>query len=276
MPARWRTDNQLWVEAFVCFNFLGLALDILIAHSANHFRRSSEYIPLYFSLVAPAVLFAGFLARERWRHQQVWCDLGHLVGWAAVGIGLTGTVLHLDSQFFYERTLRSLTYAAPFAAPLAYTGLGLLLIMNRMVRPDSLEWAQWVILLTLGGFLGNFVFSLTDHAINGFYYAVEWLPVASSAFAVSFLLALLLVPVNRRFLLLCGAVLVFQGLVGVAGAVLHLLADGGGHGPGLFAKLVHGAPAMAPLLFPNLVLLGLIALWARHRHLPEAAGSPPP
>lgn len=25
---------------------------------------------------------------------------------------------------------------------------------------------------------------------------------------------------------------------------------------------------MAPLLFPNLVLLGLIALWALNRHLP--------
>lgn len=74
--------------------------------------------------------------------------------------------------------------------------------------------------------------------------------------------------INRRFLLLCGAVLVFQGLVGVAGFFFHILADGGGHGASLFEKLAHGAPAMAPLLFPNLVLLGLIALWALNRHLP--------
>ena len=84
-------------------------------------------------------------------------------------IGLTGVILHLDSQFFHARTLRSLTYAAPFAAPLAYTGLGLLLIVNRMVEPDDIEWAQWVLLLALGGFAGNFVFSLTDHAMNGFF-----------------------------------------------------------------------------------------------------------
>ena len=50
-------------------------------------------------------------------------------------VGLSGVIFHLESRFFYERTLRSLTYSAPFAAPLAYTGLGFLLIMNRMVEP---------------------------------------------------------------------------------------------------------------------------------------------
>jgi hypothetical protein len=83
-------------------------------------------------------------------------------------------VLHLDSRFFDERTIRSLTYAAPFAAPLAFTGLGLLLILNRLVAADSAEWAHWVLLLALGGFIGNFVFSLTDHAQNGFFNPVEW------------------------------------------------------------------------------------------------------
>ena len=71
---------------------------------------------------------------NRW--PAVWKDLGYLVGWLAVLVGLTGVILHLESHFFYERTLRSLTYSAPFAAPLAYTGLGFLLIMNRMVDPE--------------------------------------------------------------------------------------------------------------------------------------------
>ena len=91
----------------------------------------------------------------------VWRDLGHLVGWLAVAIGLAGVILHLDSHFFYERTIKSLVYAAPFAAPLAYTGLGLLLVMNRMVAADSREWPLWVLLMALGGFVGNFLFSLT-------------------------------------------------------------------------------------------------------------------
>jgi hypothetical protein len=184
-----------------------------------------------------------------------------------------GVVLHLDSRFFYDRTIRSLTYAAPFAAPLAYTGLGLLLILNRMVKAETAEWAYWLLLLALGGFLGNFVFSLTDHATNGFFRAVEWLPVASSAFAVSFLLVPFLVRVGRRFLILCAGVLILQALVGVLGFLLHAAADIEGPSSSAFENIVHGAPPLAPLLFPNLVLLGLIALWVLNRHLPEPAAT---
>jgi hypothetical protein len=266
---RWAREPSLWVEAFVLVNLAFLALDIYLAHSTNEFRRRSEYIPLYYSLVAPFVLLAGLIARERFGYRTVWRDLGHLVGWLAILIGLTGVILHLDSRFFYDNTLRSLTYAAPFAAPLAYTGLGLLLVANRMLRVDSAEWAYWILLLALGGFIGNFVFSLTDHATNGFFRTVEWLPVISSAFAVSFLLVPLLVTVQRRYLLLCAAILILQAIIGVLGFGLHLLADLEGPSSRMFENVVHGAPPFAPLLFPNLVLLSLIALWVLRQHLKE-------
>ncbi len=106
---------------------------------------------------------------------------------------------HLESCSFLDRTLMSLTYAAPFAAPLAYTGLGFLLLVNRMVEVKSADWARWVILLALGGFFGNFVLSLTDHASNGFFMRTEWIPVISSAFATSFLIVPLVMNVTRRF-----------------------------------------------------------------------------
>jgi hypothetical protein len=169
--------------------------------------------------------------------------------------------LHLRSEFFLDRTLRSLTYGAPFAAPLAYTGLGLLLLMNRMVDAADEEWTRWVTLLTLGGFIGNFVFSLTDHAQNGFFSPAEWIPVVSSAFAVGFLSVALFVPVTRRFLIYCGVVLAIQGLVGILGFVLHVIADLHGVSGQMLTNVVYGAPPLAPLLFPNLVLLGLVALW---------------
>jgi hypothetical protein len=264
---RWLNDPQLWIEAFVLVNLGFLALDIYLAHSTNQFRRSSEYIPLYFSLVAPIVLFIALLARERFDYPAVWRDLGYLVGWLSILIGLTGVILHLDSRFFYDNTLKSLTYAAPFAAPLAYTGVGLLLVMNRMVSAEKSDWAYWVLLLALGGFFGNFIFSLTDHATNGFFRTVEWLPVVSSAFAVSFLAVPFVVAVNRPFLLLCAAILLFQSLVGVAGFALHVIADLGGPSSRLFENIVHGAPPFAPLLFPNLVLLSGIALWELRRHV---------
>ena len=35
-------------------NLAILAADIYIAHSVNHFQKAAEYIPLYFSIGAPA------------------------------------------------------------------------------------------------------------------------------------------------------------------------------------------------------------------------------
>lgn len=267
--SKWARDHQLWVEAFALINFFALTADIYLAHSTNNFRQPAEYVPLYFSLAAPVLLFIGLLAREHWNYQPIWRDVGYLVGWAAVAVGLVGLVLHLDSAFFYQRTIKSLTYAAPFAAPLAYTGLGLVLIMNRMVDPESVDWAQWLLLLSLGGFAGNLLFSLTDHASNGFFRSIEWLPVVSSSFAVSFLITPFFVSVGRKFLKLCGIVLGAQALVGVLGFFLHGLADLRGHGPSLFANIVNGAPLLAPMLFPNLVILTLIALWRLDRHLAQ-------
>ena len=66
--------------------------------------------------------------------------LGLVVGAAAIAVGLAGLLFHLQSGFFQQETLRSLVYAAPFAAPLSYAGLGLLAILNRTVPSRSADW----------------------------------------------------------------------------------------------------------------------------------------
>lgn len=256
---RWWARPQNWIEIFAIMNVGFLALDIYLAHSVNQFRREAEYAPFVFSAIAPFVLLLALALRARWN--AVWKDLGYLVGWSAIGIGLTGVILHLQSHFFIERTLRSLTYSAPFAAPLAYAGLGFLLLMNRMVDPESLEWARWVLLFALGGFVGNFVLSLTDHAGNGFFDPLEWVPVVASALAIGFLAVPLITPISRRYIDLCGAILFLEAAVGLFGFWLHV--KGNLRGPSLhvFDNFVYGAPPFAPLLFPNLVVLGAIGLW---------------
>lgn len=268
---RWAHDPQLWVELFVTANLGILAADIYIAHSVNHFQKAAEYIPLYFSIAAPAIL--ALMIGLRWigNIEAPWRDIGYMIGWLSVVVGLVGVLYHLESRFFLDRTLKSLTYAAPFAAPLAYTGLGFLLLMNRMVPARSAEWARWVIFLALGGFFGNFILSLTDHAANGFFLQTEWIPVFSSAFAMGFLIVPLLLPVTRRYLDLCLLIMFVQGLVGVLGFWFHLRANLIEPGHDLFDKLVNGAPPLAPLLFPNLVGLAMIGIWALIPHSPEGA-----
>lgn len=270
LSERWWARPQIWIELFAILNVGFLTFDIYLAHSVNQFRNEAEYIPLFFSATAPIFLIIGLTLRYRW--PAVWKDLGYLVGWAAILVGLTGVILHLESRFFYERTLLSLTYSAPFAAPLAYTGLGFLIVMNRMVDPDREEWAQWVLLLTLGGFIGNFVFSLADHAGNGFFNPLEWVPVAASAIAIGFLAVPLLMRVSRAYIDLCAAVLVIEAAVGLWGFVLHASANLRGPSVHAFENFIYGAPPMAPLLFPNLMVLGIIALWQlRTISMPEAA-----
>jgi hypothetical protein len=256
---RWWTQPELWVEAFAILNIGFLTFDIYLAHSVNQFRNRSEYIPLLFSATAPLILIVSLSQRRKRR--LLWKILGHVVGWAAILVGLTGVILHLESSFFYERTIRSLTYSAPFAAPLAYTGLGFLLVVNRMLDSESLEWAQWILLFTLGGYLGNFIFSLADHAGNGFFFKVEWVPVIASAVAVGFLCVPLLVSVSRWFIDLSAAILVLEGGIGLWGFVLHTMGNLEGPSIHAFDNFIYGAPPMAPLLFPNLMVLGIIGLW---------------
>ncbi len=266
--AKWYRRPLAWVELFAVFNLVGLAPDIFLAHRMNYFRVPAEYVPLAFSLLSPLLLVPALVCLVRAR-VQAWRVLGYMAGGMSVAIGIAGLVLHLESQFFQRQTLASLVYAAPFAAPLAYTGLGLLLIMNRMVAAERWEWPLWVIFLALGGFVGNFIFSVTDHAQNGFYYPTEWLPVWSSALAVGFMIVLLVRRVSRGYLRICAVVMLLQTGVGFLGFIFHFTADLHGVGPSLFDRVVYGAPVFAPLLFPDMVLLSGIGLWVLYQRLPE-------
>jgi hypothetical protein len=276
----WWADPLAWVELFVVSNIAFLAVDISLAHAVNSFANPAEWVPLAFSVVAPFVLLGGMAmggirpdpsphAAGRARAAR---SIGLAVGWLSVGVGIAGFLLHLDSAFFEVQTLKNLVYTAPFAAPLAYAGLGLLLILDRMTDARTIEWARWVVLLAMGGFAGNFVLTLADHAQNGFFRGSEWVGVVASAWAVSSLLAVLVVYDNRPLLGLAATVILAQFAVGLLGFFLHIAADLRAESGGLWQRVVYGAPLFAPLLFADLGLLALIALWAVALRQNEAAG----
>src|ERR1051325_664615 len=103
--SRW-VQPWLLLEVFILFNLGFLTLDIYLAHSVNDFREKVEYLPFYFSACAPVVLLAGLAFAEKRR--VLWKIFGHVVGWISIAVGLTGVILHLNSSFFYEHTLKSL------------------------------------------------------------------------------------------------------------------------------------------------------------------------
>jgi hypothetical protein len=134
-----------------------------------------------------------------------------------------------------------------------------------MVRSDSDEWARWVILLALGGWVGNFVLSLADHAQNAFFYWDEWIPVAASALAVGALSVAMADYRNRAFLRLCIGLMTLEIVVGLTGWLLHLIAVSRSPMDALWDRVVYSAPVFAPLLFANLAILALIGLVTLYR-----------
>jgi hypothetical protein len=251
------------LEWFVVSNIAFLGLDILVAHRENGFARRAEWAPVVFSGLATVALLPMALG---WRAPG-WRVVERVVGGGSIVIGVLGMVLHLGSAFFDQQTLGNLVYSAPFLAPLAYVGVGCLLLLARMEAPASPTFGWWIVLFALGGFLGNLGMALLDHAQNGLFYWTEWIPVVSAAFAVGFL-AVVLVRRERAFTRLTYLVLAMQAVVGVIGFALHASADVGRGTLPFAERFVYGAPAFAPLLFVDLAGLAALGLWAMSVALP--------
>lgn len=247
---------------FAASNIAFLGLDIALAHRENDFAHPAEWAPVVFSLLAGLLLAPGALGVER-----AWVvALDRAVAVGAVALGVAGLVFHLQSAFFEDQTLRNLVYAAPFAAPLAYVGVGLLILLVLGEEAATPALGPWILLLALGGFVGNLALSLLDHAQNGFFRASEWLAVGAAAFGVSFLLLTLLRP-SLAMIKICLAVMGAELAMGALGFVLHVEANLHRLGSSLLERFTFGAPAFAPLLFADLALLGAIGLWATQRTL---------
>lgn len=249
------------VEIFLVANVFLVGGDVGLAHASNAYARADEWAPVAFSglatlLLAPQLFSARLEERGR--------PLAFAVAAMSILVGVAGMLFHLSSAFFQRQTLHNLVYSAPFIAPLAYVGMGLLLLLNRMEKPGSVEWARWVVFLALGGYVGNLGMSLLDHAQNGFFYWPEWIAVAGAAFGTAFLALLVIRPLDRALLRATLGVLALDALVGLAGFALHTA--GNLRRPGTFLQqFLHGAPAFAPLLFADLAALAAIGVWALWR-----------
>ncbi len=259
-PTSSRSPLRVWlVEIFAFGNLTFLAIDIYLAHRVNDFAHPAEWVPVYFSATVPLLLIPGILKRRH--NDRLSRKAGFAVGVSSILVGLAGLLLHLDGSFFHAQTLKTLVYTAPFAAPLSYAGVGLLLLLNRMEPDGSPAWGPWVTFLAMCGFVGNLALSLCDHAQNGFFAKTEWISVIASAFAVSFLLVAVVRQLDRQLHCACVFVMGLQILVGVLGFALHAAADLHGPAESIRDNFIYGAPVFAPLLFANLAILALIGLW---------------
>jgi len=246
---------------FVASNFLFLVFDVLIAHSYNRFAKIEEWIPVGYSAFAGlfVLIYAVLENPPAWKRK-----LTHLVFYLGVLIGLAGFFYHFYGAIFHEFSLKSLVYAAPLAAPLAFAGLSLAgLFADCFISGWGEKRRSVLLLLVSSGFAGNLILSVLDHARNGFFVDTEWIPVFISAFAfIVFGWAGLKRKLSAEDRLTVHFAILLAIVTGIAGFVFHLAADLQGVMPDLRDRFIYGAPIFAPLLFCDIAFLGLLIILA--------------
>ncbi len=261
--ALWRDRPRDLVDAFAWSNLTFLAVDILVAHSANQFKHREEWIPFFFSVFCAVPLILSLRRICNPAAEPVSLRMVKICGGISILIGISGLGYHLASQFLRQQTIKNLVYTAPLIAPLAYAGIGLLLLFNRTTR-ESRDWAHAMLFLAIGGFFGNFVLTLCDHAQNGFFYREEWVAVISAALAVGFLSATILMTPGGAWPRIIGSVMALQAIVGMVGLGFHLRGEILQRGL-TWDALVFGPPIFAPLLYPNLAIVAAFGLFELYR-----------
>lgn len=272
-------DQLMLLMAAINLIFLGI--DIYFAHSISPTITPNEWIPIIFGPIAGALLLvAGLIAL---RNRPVATVIATIVLFASMVVGLLGDYFHIMRAILPnaptgERvTVDLLVWAPPLLGPLMFALVGLLGISAAWIEdsPDS------GILILLGGrrlqlpysktrayffmigmgTLATVISSVLDHARTHFANPWLWLPTAAGVFATVVAVALGVFEKPRRSdLIIYSAAMVLLLLVGAIGAALHINTNLIAEGTIVGERFIRGAPFLAPLLFANMGMLGLIVL----------------
>lgn len=278
-PAPLTRDQIMLLLAAV--NQLFLGLDTWLAHSISGTIRPWEWTPIVFGPVAGVLLLAAGLIALRWRGPAMAIAFATLM--ASVAVGLAGSYLHamravLPAAPLGEQVAISLlVWAPPVLAPMVFALVGVLGMSAAWIErpPDSGRLAlpgdlylpmpfsktRGYYLLVGLGILASLVTSVLDHARTGFASGWVWLALAVAAFGAVAALGLgLAARPTVADLRVYMAAMVLLIAVGTLGAVLHVQANLIGESAVVVERFVRGAPFLAPLLFADMGLLGLVAM----------------
>jgi len=272
-------DQLMLLMAAVNEVFLGV--DIYLAHSISGTITAREWIPIIFGPSAGVLLLlAGLISLRRRTAASI---LATVVLLSSMGVGFLGAYFHLVRAILPTAPLGErvsvalLVWAPPILGPLTFTLVGLLGISAAWIEdpldsgvlrlPGNLrldlpysKTRAFLFMVGLGT-MATLVSSVLDHARTGFENPWLWVPTAAGTFGSIVAVGLGAIERPRR-----ADILVFVGtmvllmLVGVTGAVLHILRNLTAEGAIVGERFLRGAPFLAPLLFANMGALGLIAL----------------
>jgi len=274
-------DRDQAMLLLTAFMLVMLGVDTYLAHSISGTIRTGEWIPILFGPAAGALLgLAGLVALRKRMAANIAATVVFL---ASVAVGVLGSYYHLVRAVVsaapagQQLTAAILLYAPPILGPLTFALVAVLGLSAawqeeevdsgrlrlfgglRLKMPLSKTRAYFLLVALFN--LATLISSVIDHARTNFENPWLWLPTIAGAFAtlVSLFIALAEKP-GRGDLAVFVAAMLLMMAVGAVGAVLHVLTNRTGQGAVIIERMIRGAPVLAPLLFANMGLLGLIVL----------------
>jgi hypothetical protein len=271
-------------------NELFLGIDTYLAHQESGTIVAREWIPIIFGFSAGVVLlFAGVVA---FRQRALASLLATLTLLASIGVGVLGAYFHLMRAALpfapagQRLTLDLLVWAPPIMGPLAFALVGVLgmsaawieepprsgslvLWSNRRLHLPYSKTRAYFFIVGMG-MVAALVSSLLDHARTGFLGAGVWFATAVGIFGM--VTAVTMGAIDKPTRLDVGAYVAAMLLLilsGPLGAWLHIQANLIAGNTIVIERFLRGAPFLAPLLYTNMGLLGLIALLEPPEHPPD-------
>ncbi|MCB9436727.1 MAG: hypothetical protein H6673_06995 [Anaerolineales bacterium] len=268
----------------VGMNLIMVGLESYLAHLISGSIKPMESIPVFFGPIAGLVLFLALFVRIQRKQVTLASLLIIGVAAASVGVGILGSAFHWERDLapvnLPGNRLRWnwLIYGPPALAPLAFAGIGLMGIIAALedTKPESgkltipglitlntpLKQTQQLLWLVGLGLLAATVSSFMDHGRTDFENIFVWIPVVFGVFGsvVTVLMAVYEKRTSSDYFIFFWTMMLMV-LVGVMGFGLHVNTDlAEGTGEVLRDRFIRGAPPLAPLLFANMGLLGIISM----------------
>lgn len=282
---RWRMplsrDQVMLLMAAVNLIFLGI--DIYLAHDMNGTISQNEWIPIIFGPAAGVLLlFAGLIAL---RNRPLANLIATVIFFACLVVAGLGTYFHLHRALLPEAppgervTTALIVWAPPLLGPLTFALVAVLglsaawiedpldsgvvsLLGNFKLRMPLSKTRAYFLMIALF-ILATVMSSVMDHGRTGFSNLWLWLPTFAGIFATIVAAAMgLYNRLERGDLLTYVATMGFLMAVGLVGAWLHINRNLTSQGIIVDERFLRGAPLLAPLLFANMGLLGLVVLLA--------------
>lgn len=280
---QWRlklTRDQLMM-LLAAVNLLSLGLETYLAHLISGTIVPREYIPIYFGFASGVILLAAGLIALRRRALATW--LATIVLVSSIVVGLVGTYFHIIRAVLPSApegarvSLGLLVWAPPILAPLTFALVGLWGLSaawiekpvnsgvlqigaGKTLRLPYSKTQAYLFMVSIGTLI-TLISSVLDHARSSFENPWLWVPVVAGVLGtvIPAGLAALTKPKQGDVAMHIVAMIVLI-VVGVMGTAFHVQFDLTTEFVVVPERFIRGAPFLAPMLFANMGLFGLIAI----------------